>query len=106
MTDLQGMLGWLETLDFSKWSSAEIERDEWLELRDSPPFDVEWTRAFALVGERKCDAPIGSDELEIIGQMRETAFAKTVEATGHTELAAYVSDDFDLLGRFTRRASR
>lgn len=102
MTELERVRHMLEELDFSAWRFAEGAYDSWLDLRDSDEFDASWMSAHLSTKERETSSPLGQDELEIVNHIREMAFLKTIRATGHSELAAYVSDDFELMARAAR----
>lgn len=102
MNSVQDAAHWLQTLDFSNWSPEENELADWLDLRDASPFDAQWMRSFALVLDHERDHVPTPDELKALEQLRKTAFSKAAKATGSTELAAYISDDLDLLARAAR----
>ena len=102
MNSIQDAAFWLQTLDFSAWSTEDNELADWLDMRDAPPFDVEWTRAFALLGDREGEQPLAPEELQSLKKLREAAYAKAATATNDTEVAAYISDDLDLLARAAR----
>ncbi|PYE50135.1 hypothetical protein HUB98_29115 [Paenibacillus barcinonensis] len=70
-----------------------LDVDAYLDERDEALFADEWMRAY----ERYAgDAALA--EQEVLRNIRETAFKRTITLTGEPELAGYVSDDFGLIG--------
>ncbi len=71
----------------------DTDLDEVLDERDCQAFDSEWVRV--------CNAldahATGTDE-QLVTRLREAAFKKTYAMTENSDLAAYVSDDFGLIG--------
>lgn len=79
---------------------ANLNCDEALDQRDScREFGSEWMRVHRLTESRW-----GSDQsvLKIkIDTIRKESFLLVSEATNHHEIASYVSDDFDLISRYS-----
>ena len=68
--------------------------DKTLDLRDTDPFDKEWSRVNDLLSSF---GPV-NDDTNQISRLCEAAFKKTYEHTENSELAGYVADDFGLIG--------
>jgi hypothetical protein len=66
---------------------------EVLDKRDEPAFDGEWVRVFDVIKSRQGSSPVP----EFVNRLREDAFRVTYEAFQDSDLAACVSDDFELL---------
>ena len=70
-----------------------LDVEAYLDKRDEAPFADEWMQAY----ERYAgDSAVAEDE--VLRQIREIAFKRTINLTGEPELAGYVSDDFGLIG--------
>lgn len=77
---------------------ASLDCDDALDRRDSDrEFGSEWVRAHRFSESRwtGADSIIQSQ----IDTIRKESFLVVTEATNHHEIASYVSDDFDLIGR-------
>ena len=70
-----------------------IDIDELLDLRDNKEFDDEWVRVF----EKTKEYSIKSETVEQINEIRENVFKKIYDFTENSDLAGYISDDFDLM---------
>jgi hypothetical protein len=68
-----------------------------LDLRDESNFEVEWLRVSDEMEEKQKVQEIVSDMKELIETIRELAFKRTYSLTQNSEIAEYVSDDFDLI---------
>lgn len=68
------------------------DADSWLDARDSHIFDRAWVEAFSRVED--------VTPARWVDAAAERAFKFVYELTQNGEVAAYVSDDFDLIGRF------
>lgn len=66
-----------------------------LDERDEAPFADHWMQAF-----EQCASDSAVAEEEVLRQIRETAFKRTLTLTGEPELAGYVSDDFGLIASY------
>ncbi len=66
-----------------------------LEHRDNPRFDEPWMKAF-----RQVEASKGGkhDADSRVTRLRELAYLQAYHRWGSPELAAYISDDFGLIG--------
>lgn len=95
---------WISNLfnrDFINEKYCEEEFvDSYLDKRDSDPFDSNWTAANKYV-EAYFDQHISEKEMEEIEQIKEKwrvlFYQKVIKKTHHPDLAAYVSEDIDLL---------
>lgn len=78
------------------WDSdylKQIDIDELLDKREEAEFDSEWIRVYELAKNNKL-----TKETElIVNEIRENAFRRIYCITNSSDLAAYVSDDFELL---------
>jgi hypothetical protein len=77
---------------------ANFDCDDALDRRDSDrEFGSDWVRAHRLAESRwtGADSMIQSQ----IDTIRKESFLVVTEATNHHEIASYVSDDFDLIGK-------
>lgn len=85
-------------LDERNFEGLDVEA--YLDERDEAPFADAWMQAY----ERYAgDSVIAEDE--VLRQIRETAFKRTLSLTGEPELAGYVSDDFGLIGCYLLQGS-
>jgi len=73
------------------WEQLDIER--YLEYRDSADFDTAWIQAYQQL-RREGLKPA---EEERVREWSRQAFDQVIRASGSSELAAYVSDDMDLV---------
>lgn len=80
---------------FDKKYLQAIDIDELLDLRDNKEFDDEWVRVF----EKTKEYSIKSETVEQINEIRENVFKKIYDFTENSDLAGYISDDFDLMCR-------
>ncbi len=78
---------------FDKKYLQAIDIDELLDLRDNKEFDDEWVRVF----EKTKEYSIKSETVEQINEIRENVFKKIYDFTENSDLAGYISDDFDLM---------
>ncbi|MFP4976753.1 hypothetical protein ACE6ED_15210 [Paenibacillus sp. CN-4] len=72
-----------------------LDVEGYLDARDEPAFSDAWMQAYR---ETVHDPAIMEEET--LRGCREQAFKQTFRFTGEHELAAYVSDDFGLIGAF------
>jgi len=75
------------------------EIDDVLDERDAESFDAEWTRVFKEVESRLKGLEIDQKGFDAIDLIRELSYKKAYSATGESELAGYVSDDFELISK-------
>ena len=78
---------------FDKKYLQAIDIDELLDLRDNKEFDDEWVRVF----EKTKEYSIKSETVEQINEIRENVLKKIYDFTENSDLAGYISDDFDLM---------
>ncbi len=71
---------------------VELDIDDFLDKRDSDPFDHEWVRVYRVVEELKKGKVI-DDTREI----EKKAYITVYEKSEADELAGYISDDFGLI---------
>ena len=72
--------------------------DSLLEARESEPFDGEWMRVYSAVQDLEVEGELQTKNVTI-DELREWAFKRAYGISGHAEIAACVSDDFELLAR-------
>lgn len=77
--------------DDSYFSNLNI--DDVLDMRDDEVFDNKWIQNYELVKNYKID----DDTSQLIDMIREIVFKKIYDITKSSDLAACVSDDFDLM---------
>lgn len=73
----------------------ELGIDALLAARDDPEFDTAWVAANEAVEEAAEEIDYDENPYEL----SSLAHAAVFEVTGNGELAGYVSDDFELIGR-------
>ena len=66
--------------------------------RDEDDFCARWTRAFNAVAAAKSKRPLSSKIEKAILDLRECTFRRTFARWKSSDLAAYISDDFGLIG--------
>ena len=82
-----------ELLDkLSQINYEELDIDDFLEQRDSDPFDSEWVRVYQALEELKKGKMV-ADTREI----EKKAYITVYEKSENDELAGYISDDFGLI---------
>ncbi len=70
-----------------------IDIDEVLDQRDDCSFDDEWVKTYEELQKVSFTEPVN----DIINAIRETVFKKIYKITESSDLAAYISDDFELI---------
>lgn len=80
-----------------QWDEAAIERA--LDSRDTDPFDSEWVRTDqALHAHMTLASPSARLEIEsCANDLRTGTYTAILRVTGSPDLAAYVSDDFEMI---------
>ena len=68
--------------------------DQILDLRDEKIFDEKWMEIYNYLKQFRSEF----DGNELITKIRQEAFLNTIRLSGSSELAGYVSDDFELFG--------
>lgn len=71
--------------------------EEIIRERDSPEFERHWLDKFRTLEMRTSE--IRNNELEAIDELREVAYKTVFARTNSPDLAAFVSDDFELIAR-------
>ncbi len=100
MSNLKSLKTLLESnhlLSFKNLNEEII--DEMLDRRDSEDFENDWLRVFREIELREKLKSLSNNDLAELSSIREIAYKKTFSATQHSELAAYVADDFELIGK-------
>ena len=77
---------------FATYPQSADAIDALLGERDEKEFDHEWTQANARMKNGV------SNESDDIKELRRLSYEAVYGQTGHSDLAAYVSDDFGLIG--------
>lgn len=95
MLELQSLLYTLQNPGLLDLGFFDFDHDIALEMRDMDSFDSEWMRVHRELNE----TTIIAAQLELLTDISKTAFLSTIGATKNSDLAAYISDDFELLGR-------
>lgn len=72
--------------------------DRMLEKRDDAIFSTRWTDLFTQVGEKKAAMGLTQDADSRVARLRERAFMQSYNRWKSPDLAAYISDDFGLIG--------
>ncbi len=93
LAELKSLLLQSNLLIFTSFNGDEI--DEMLDRRDDAEFEEDWLRVFQALKKKF----FGDDALAEIKNVREIAYRKTFGTTKHSELAAYVADDFEMIAK-------
>ena len=78
---------------FDKAYLQDIDTSEFSDMRDEEEFDDEWMRVF----EYFDNVLLEEKYLPEINKVRECAYLKVYEYTNDCDMAAFVSDDFELM---------
>jgi hypothetical protein len=79
---------------------ASLEADAALDRRDRPKFGERWMAAFEKMEAAWKKPHATADNVRLVTRLREAAFKRAFRASGdHHDLAATISDDFDLIAR-------
>jgi len=70
----------------------ELDIDDFLEQRDSDPFDSEWVRIYQALEELKKGKTVADTR-----EVEKKAYITVYEKSENDELAGYISDDFGLI---------
>lgn len=73
--------------------------DEMLDSRDSHNFEKDWLQVSHEIEHREKLNPLPEPTLAELDKIRETAYKAVFSVTENSDLAAYVSDDFELIGK-------
>ena len=77
-----------------------LDHDAILDARDGDAaFELEWTRCYKAIEAQWPAADIDAETARAVEDVRREAFLAVSRATVQHEIASYVSDDFDLIGR-------
>jgi hypothetical protein len=78
---------------------ASLDADAALDRRDQPKFSGRWMAAYEKL-EAAWKKQGAAASRRLVTRLREAAFKRTFHASGdHHDLAATISDDFDLIAR-------
>ena len=77
----------------------DLSIDHVLSERDAPGFEQPWLTAFAAVESVASLNQLSPAQRLVVDRIREVAYKQAFRATSHPDIAAYVSDDFDLIAR-------
>lgn len=91
LDNLKELLANGQIIHFGKMPEEAIA--EMLDSREREDFEGEWLRVFHELE----DQAVFPDSA--ITEIREIAYKKSFEATNHSELAAFVADDFELFAK-------
>ena len=72
---------------------------EMLDSRDNEDFENDWLRVFHEIELREKLKPLQNQDLAEIEAIREIAYKYSFAKTQHSELASYIADDFELIGK-------
>jgi hypothetical protein len=78
-------------------NASSLHVDEVIEKRDSPDFEQRWLVQYNTLEKRKSD--IGIEDTAAIDRLREAAYKAAHKCTQNPDIAAFTSDDFELIGR-------
>ena len=93
LQELNSLLLESNLLNFTNLDNETI--DEMLDSRDSSEFESDWLKVSQTLEKKKFSA----DNFASIENIREIAYKKTFDTTNHSELAAYVADDFEMIAK-------
>lgn len=71
---------------------------EILNSRETEPFDSNWVGAYEALKQQLENLNEKKELEEFLDEIRKEAFIKTMKASKASDLAAYVSDDFEMIG--------
>lgn len=78
--------------------NTQNEVTQVLGLRDKDEFSRKWMEVFEMVEAHKKRQALEPSAVDLVTKLREEAFIQTFERWHSSDLAAYVSDDFGLIG--------
>lgn len=80
-------------IDIDALEDADL--DEMQDARDEPEFEDFWVAA----QEALADSELSEPDQGLVDSIREIAFKTVYRATDQSDLAGYVADDFELIGK-------
>ncbi len=89
LQNLKELLANGQIIHFGKFTEEEISA--MLDSRDNEDFETDWLRVFQVVENQPNDSNIE--------EIRQIAYKKSFETVPHSELAAYVADDFEIIAK-------
>ena len=87
----------LDLLGKTDFSDPDLA-DDLLDNRDGDPFDTQWLRVYSAVQDIEVEGELQTKNVAI-DELREWAFKRAHGISGNAEIAACVSDDFELIAR-------
>ena len=75
---------------------AQHDLDSLLDLRDQAPFDSQWLASFHAIDTQWQTADIDATALDAL---RQQVFISASRLTQQHEIASYICDDFELIGK-------
>ena len=73
--------------------------DSCLDIRDQPPFDPQWMQVNEQIEAMAAADPIDEQTVAQISSVAEAAFKTTFKLSASSDLAGYISDDFELIAK-------
>lgn len=77
---------------------TDEEIEQLLEQRDRDAFSSRWMTAYRQLEAEKVARPLDHDAAAMIDKLRELAYLQSFQRWQSPDLAAYVSDDFGVIG--------
>jgi len=74
--------------------SSIADIDSFLDSRDEDDFDTQWVKAFEKLSS--IESSFSQQERLIFNKFREDIYKQILEASNSSELASYLSEDFEL----------
>ncbi len=94
MNGLNSLKHWIDQLE-SNTFFKNLVIDDFLDRRDSNAFDTRWISD----SNKLNNINFSTEDLAYIAQLREITFKFIDQITMNTELAAYLSDDIELIAK-------
>ncbi len=100
MNNLESLKALLQSHQIFSFQNLDEEKiNEMLDSRDNADFENDWLRVFREIELREKLKPLQNEDFAKLNEIREIAYKKTFSITNHSELASYVADDFELIGK-------
>jgi hypothetical protein len=97
LESLKSFISEIRFMDYQVFDDEDF--DNLLDLREKPDFEAEWLRVYEEIEEQQKMREIASDVKVLIDTICEMAFKRAYSLTKNSEIAGYVSDDFELLAK-------
>ncbi len=99
MIDLDTIIAEIESEKLlSKAAFQSIDFDAVLDSRDEEPFDSNWVTSHQRI-EAAWSASSTDEQTAQVNKIRQAAFVAASLMTNNHEIAAYISDDFELIAK-------